>query len=95
MRTGRHGSMLMSGRCMPWFRSAAMSDFFDSFGLTEDEELARIHDAGPEGLRQREIAPKFFQPLLTHGYIVKYGPEHYTVSRRGLIRLERMHLLNF
>ena len=72
-----------------------MSDFFDSYGLTEDEELARIHAAGPEGLRKREIKPEFFEGLLKHDYIVPYGPEHYTVSRRGLIRLERMHMLNF
>lgn len=70
-----------------------MSDFFDSFGRTEDEELSRIHQSGPEGLRKREIAPEFFDSLLSKDLIVHYGPEHFVVSRRGLIRLERLHML--
>lgn len=70
-----------------------MSDFFEAYGRTEDEELARIHQSGPEGLREREIAPEFFAKLLADDFIVPYGPEHYVVSRRGMIRLERMHML--
>lgn len=71
-----------------------MSDFFDYYGRTEDEELARIYHSGSEGLRKREISPDFFDGLLAHDLIAKHGPEHYTVTRRGRIRLERAHLLN-
>lgn len=71
-----------------------MSDFFDAYGRTEDEELARIYNAGAEGLRKREISPAFFDLLREHDFIAPYGPEHFCISRRGLIRLERLHRLN-
>ncbi len=71
-----------------------MADFFDCYGRTEIEELARIHDSGAEGLRKREIAPQFFDKLLEHDLIKPYGPEHFAVSRRGMIKLERAHMLN-
>ncbi len=70
-----------------------MSDFFDYHGQTEIEELARIHEAGPEGLRERDISPKFFRELIKHELIQRHGPEHYAVSRRGMISLERAHML--
>ena len=70
-----------------------MTDFFDAHARTEDEELVRIYETGPEGLREREICPDFFPALLERGLIETHGPEHYTVSRRGRIYLEQHHLL--
>lgn len=71
-----------------------MSDFFDYYGRDEDEELARIYHSGPDGLRRRDIAPAFFAALLRQDLIAPHGPEHYAVTRRGRIRLERVHRLS-
>lgn len=70
-----------------------MTDFFTSFGETELDEIKRAHEAGSDGLRQRDFNPKLFPLLKRHGFIESRRAEHFIVSRRGMILLERHHCL--
>ncbi len=70
-----------------------MTDFFSPYGDTAKAELIRIHESGPEGLREDEINPDLFARLLKMDLIEAAGPTHFRVSRRGHIALERWHSL--
>jgi hypothetical protein len=70
-----------------------MSDFFTPFGETELDELVRVQEAGADGLHQRDFNPRLFPLLVRHDLIETRRPDHYIVTRRGMIMLERHHRL--